>query len=236
MVSETIKTFEPTKLSIIDDPDEWIEAAFTHFLEGWFGHSIYDRTGMRWLANVETTEMIVTSKKPMIDDVDKNPHLVVLMGGSQWSGIGLDQMQELRMGTGTRRHTDLIPGTVTYHAQAKDGSLARRIAHHAAFGTIVLRRMIMRGAGLHDVSPRLQKSAESPPTAIVGTNVNADIVEVSVAVPFYWQPRWRITNPAPTLRQIRANLMVRDRFIVSAEGALSEDSVVLSQEVVSDQT
>lgn len=218
MPSDTIKNHEPLPVSQFLDPGEYFEIVFSNFLQGWFGHEEYIQTGMHWLGKAgssddshETSELIITAKKPTIDDIEKTPHLTIVVGPLQWSGIGLDQMQETKMSSGERIHTDLVPGTVGFHCQAKSGMLARRLAWHASLAVLILRRLIMRVARVHHIATNPSISGETSPGAIVGPSTGTDVVEVVTAVSFYAQPRWRITTPAPVLRGIRAELAVRSR-------------------------
>lgn len=213
MTSETIKTFKPLELELHNDPFSFLEKLFTHFLQSWFAHSNFRDTGMHWVGNQgddadETTEMVITGEKPNLQTLEKVPHLVVVLGSATWAVLGLDQLQKLSMKTGQRQHTDLVPMTVAYHCQAKIGSLARRIAWYAAYGTIMFRRLIMKHGGLHQLSPALNLGSETGPSAYTGSLASEEVTSVVVTVPFFWQPQWRIRDPAPVLAAIDVALNV----------------------------
>ena len=158
----------------------------------------------------ETTELVITSEKPELDAIEKRPHITCVLGSSRWSGIGLDQLQSQRASDGQRTHTDLMPSTMSYHCQAKEGLVARRIAWNASYYTIILRRILMRQGGLHEVAPRHDISAESGLTAFTGPKSESDLVSVVVTVPFYWQPQWRIKRAATVFRNVEIALNVNE--------------------------
>jgi hypothetical protein len=163
---------------------------------------------MRWRETEETTEIIITSEKPELDAIEKRPHITCVLGSARWSGIGLDQLQSQRASDGQRTHTDLMPSTMAFHCQAKEGLVARRIAWNASFYTVALRRILMRQGGLHEVSGRHDISAESGLTAFTGPKSESDLVSVVVTVPFYWQPQWRIKRAATLFRNVEMALNV----------------------------
>lgn len=216
MVSETIKNFEPLEVDAQSqecDPFTFQEMLFCHFLQSWFTHEEFRGTGMYWTGSDgddgdETTEVIITSEKPELASVEKVPHIVCVLGSMQWAVLGLDQLQTLSMKTGQRQHTDLIPTTMAYHCQAKVGALARRIAWYAAWGTIMFRRLIMKQGRLHQIAPSLSVGAETGPTAYTGQVATEEVVSSVVTVPFYWQPQWRIRDPAPLLAGVKVDMGV----------------------------
>jgi len=167
---------------------------FVFFLQNLF-REFEEGSGVVWRPDEEDTDILITTEKPRLEAVEKVPHIVCVIGAMKWTGAGLDQLQGLNYRTGTRKHTDLIPGTCTYHCMAREGIPAGDIAWLASFYTNAYRRAMMgsRGGGLHNVGVTHDLSPESPPTAYVGPTVNSEIVEVRVTVPFFWQPQWTST-------------------------------------------
>lgn len=209
MTSDSIKHFEPVSTDIVENPTVWLQKVFVFFLQGFFEHEEFIGTGMHWSHDEEKTELIITSQKPALEAVEKRPHLVVTLGPFAWANLGLDQLQRKSMKSGERVHTDLISTTVAYHCQAKDGNFANTLAWYASSYTIKFRRMLMKQGKLHQVSPSVQVSAETSPTAFTGQLATEEIVSVVVQIPVFWQPQWRIRDPAPILRGIRTNLQIK---------------------------
>lgn len=225
MANEKIKPHEPLAVDLVEDPTEYIYQVFTYFLQGWFGHDNYVGTGMHWLGSPsgdivsdETTEMVITAKRPNSQETENTPHVVLIQGASQWAGLSIDQRQRIEASDGRTTHTDLVSSTISFHCMAKDGALASRIASHIAFAIVALRKVIMRGGGLFDVRPTPQISGETSPGALEPATEDTDLVSVVVVVPFYWQPQWRITNQAPMLRNMRMTLQSRTRAIQAPSG------------------
>ena len=203
--SVTNKPFGPTDGTRENDPMTYLTKVFVYFLQNLF-RDFPEGCGMKWRPEETTTEQIITNEKPTLEVLEKTPHLVVILGSGRMSGLGMDQMQHTTFSTGARKHTDLMPMTVSYHAQAKDGLTARRIAWNAGYYTNVLRRLIMRVGRIHHISPNWDISAESAATAFTGQTANIEVISVVTTVPFYWQPQWLITEPSHLWRRLRVEL------------------------------
>jgi hypothetical protein len=199
----TPKTTDPKASSLAYRPRLWLSEVFVYFLQNLFRDVAPAGSGFHWapdaLDATENTEIIITAEKPKLDAIGKTPHVVCVLGAARWSGIGLDQLQKLQFATGKRTHTDLIPCTVTYHCQAKEGLVAGDLAWLCSFYTNAYRRAIMKGGGLHHVGVQHEISSESPASAYSGPLVNSEIVSVKVTVPFFWQPQWTATPQGVSL-------------------------------------
>jgi len=199
--------FDPNDPGFGSDPMLHVTRVFVYFLQNLF-RDFPEGCGMRWRPEQEDTEIIITAEKPVLDAVGKLPHIVCVLGAARWANMTLDQMREVRHSDGRRVHCDLMPMTIAYHCQAKEGMVARRIAWYASLYTNVFRRVIMRGGQLHQVSPAHEISAESGPTAYTGPVSDNEIVSVVVTVPFYWQAQWRITRPAELWRSLKMEMEI----------------------------
>lgn len=206
----TIRGFERgTNIGLAEDPVVHLTRVFVYFLQNLFREAP-EGLGIKWRPNEETTEILITDQKPRLDAVEKKPHITCVFGASKWSTLGIDQFVHQRMmSDGRRKHTDLIPSTMAYHCQAREGLHARRIAFWASYFTNVYRRLIIKGGGLHNVGTGHNIGPESGPTAYTGPLVEDKIVSVVVTIPFYWQPQWLITDPSETFRQVSMSLDVK---------------------------
>lgn len=205
--SVTVEAFSPQEGTLANNPVLFLTKVFVYFLQNLF-RDMPRESGMHWEPEEETTQIIITSQKPRLESIEKTPHITCILGAGRMSGITLDQMLSTSMKTGSRTHTDLMPFTMSYHCQAKEGLVASNIAWQAGYHTNILRRIIMKGGGIHHVSPSWDMSAESPPTAYTGPLANVELVSVVVTIPFYWQPQWNITEPAHLWRRLRVQLSV----------------------------
>jgi hypothetical protein len=245
--SATPKGFDavdPLDGTLANDPMDYLECLFVFFLQNIFRDTFVEGSGLRWQPDEEETEVIITSEKPTLEAVGKVPHIACVFGACRWAGIGLDQLQSLNMNTGQRQHTDLVPSTVTYHCLAKLGPVARRLAWNASYYTNVFRRALMSQVGIHHVGVRHDISSEGPARAYTGPLVSEEVVEVTVTVPFFWQPQWRARPYAEVFQSIKITLRAHARGLYSAGRAMiSPPSIygrilsppTLEQEVVVDQ-
>lgn len=216
--SVTNRAYTSISELIAFDPALHLQRVFVYFLQNLFRNAP-EGTGLRWHSNLEQTELIISGEKPVLSVIEKKPHICCILGAGRWAGTSLDQLKSLRFSDGSRQHTDLMPFTMAYHCQAKNGVTARRTALVSSLMTNVFRRTIHRAGGIHNVDVRHELSAESPPTAFTGPTAKTDAVSVVVTVPFYWQVQWRITEPAELWRQVRVQLAVMEK---QAEGKSGE--------------
>lgn len=207
--NETVKSNEkPGDNDLAEDPMLQLTRIFVYFLQNLF-RAAPEGQGLKWNPSEETSEIIISDQKPLLDAVEKKPHIICVLGASQWGRLGLDQMLRQNMDTGERTHTDLMSMSVTYNCMTKEGLHARRVAWFASYFTNVYRRIIIKGGGLHDVGTNHTISPESPPNAYVGPSSTEKLASVSVTVPFYWQPQWIIRDPAEVFRQFSIELSVQ---------------------------
>lgn len=213
----TTPVFAPLDEPGLDnDPFTHLTRVFVYFLQNLF-RDFPAGYGMRWSPNEEMTELVISAEKPRLDAIGRSPHITCVLGAARWANVSLDQFLTHRASDGRRTHMDLLPCTMAYHCQAKEGLVARRIAWNASKYTNVFRRLIMRGGGLHHVAPNHEIGAESGPSVYTGPTSEEEIVSVVVTVPFYWQDGWRITKPAHLWRKLRMTFEVeKSRFIYSA--------------------
>jgi hypothetical protein len=204
-VSVTTKNFTPIgsedEVGLDNDPMYHITRVFVYFLQNLF-RDFPEGCGMKWNPNEETSEIVITGEKPMLEAIEKRPHITCVLGAGRFSGLGLDQLQTQRASDGQRTHTDLMPMSIGYHCQAKPSEHPRRIAWNALYYTVILRRIIMRVGGLFQVGNTPSMGPEGDITQFTGPSVDTPLVEVPVVVPFYWQPQWRISRPSEVWRRM----------------------------------
>lgn len=207
--SETVRGFERGSTpSLADDPMLQLTRVFVYFLQNLFREAP-EGMGMKWRPSEETTEILITAEKPRLDAVEKKPHITCVYGESQWGVLGIDQLvHQKMMTTGERKHTDLVSSTMSYHCQAREGVLSRRIAWNASYFTNVFRRVLIKGGRLHQVGMKHTISPETGPTVYTGPLAEEKIVSVVVTIPFYWQPQWLIREPAETFRRWKMTMSV----------------------------
>jgi hypothetical protein len=208
--SETPKSFGTDDPSLANDPMLQLTRIFVYFLQQLYRDAPAG-LGLKWRPEEETSDLIISAESPVLDAVEKKPHITCVLGGSKWAGLGLDQLQaqSIIAGAGMRTHTDLVSSTISYHCQARNGLHARRLAWYSSYFTNVYRRVIMKSGGLHHVGVDHQIGPESDPSAFTGPSADKQVISVVATVPFYWQPQWRIRDPSEVFRQVRFDLNVK---------------------------
>ena len=147
-----------------------------------------------WDEDQEHTEITITDDAPISPDVaEKRPAIVTVRSQTGWAGIGLDQMRDLKIRTGERVITDLLSGNVTLNCMSRVKTEAEYIAWVTANHFWVLRYILLK-LGFHDIGQRIQVTAPSPPGAIISGDTEAEIVNVSVVVPFHFQHTVKVTE------------------------------------------
>lgn len=192
-----------------NDPMYYLQRLFVYFLQNLF-RDYPEGCGMRWSPNEEISELVISAEKPELDAVEKRPHITCVLGGAQFTGLGLDQLQMESNIDGQRTHTDLVPMNMGYHCQAKSGLHARRIGWNAALSTVQLKRILMRVGGLFHVDSKVRIGPEGQITQYAGPSVESPLVEVISIVPFYWQPQWRIRKASEVWRRLEITLRVNE--------------------------
>jgi hypothetical protein len=195
----------------------YLTRVFVYFLQNLF-RDFPEGCGMTWRPEEENTELVITAEKPRADAVEKLPHITCVLGSSRWSGVGLDQHQFVQYSNAERTHTDLMPMSVAYHCQAKEGLVARRIAWNSSFYTNILRRVIMKEGGIFQVGMNHEISAESPASMFTGPKVSDELVAVTVNVPFYWQPQWRIRKASELWRSMKMSIRINEPTQIYSAG------------------
>jgi hypothetical protein len=195
------------EVGLDNDPMLYLTRLFVYFLQNLY-RDFPEGCGMKWKENEEVSELIITGEKPELEAIEATPHITCVLGAGRFAGLGLDQLQAQRVSDGQRTHTDLVPMSFSYHCQAREGLVARRIAWNSSLYTVMLRRILMRAGGLHHVSVQHQISPEGPVTQFSGPKSENTLVEVQVNVPFYWQPQWRISKPSVLWRRMELSMNV----------------------------
>jgi hypothetical protein len=237
--SDTVRGFERgTSLNLAEDPMLQLTRVFVYFLQNLFREAP-EGWGMKWRPDEENTEILITDQKPRLDAVEKKPHITCVFGEGQWAVLGIDQlMSQKMMSNGERKHSDLYSATMSYHCQAREGMLARRIAWNCSYFTNVYRRILIKGGGLHQVGMKHTIGPESGPSAYTGPLSEEKIVSVIVTIPFYWQPQWLIRDPSVTFRQMSMNLGTQPpaRRFSAGEAAAIKQASMYGKPVVPVQT
>jgi|PlaIllAssembly_1097288.scaffolds.fasta_scaffold00058_9 hypothetical protein len=183
---------EPTHIIEESETSSWAETPLVHvdrlclsFLQGLFSKA--PKGHFHWNADDKDTDINITLDSPVETDVvNKRPTIVAVRAPVGFAGIALDQFQTMDLHTGTRTHTDLISGHMTFNCLTRRVLTGETLSWLVARHLWILRRLMLQ-RGFHDFGQRIQIGAPSPPGAIISGAVESEIVNVAVVVPFSFQ-------------------------------------------------
>lgn len=153
------------------------------------------------------------------------PAVVVLLGGSSYANVGIDQLtaeefvprpgmfpdvQMLR-----KEHLDLITGGLTFSCVAKTAFEARMLGYAVGSSFRAYMRTLRRFF-FHDIGTNVQWSPESPPGAILSGDIKETAVMVQVSTPFAVPEHWfeqPVTEPhmvSAVLKEVNIHLDIDD--------------------------
>lgn len=165
---------------------------------------------LQWDPDDDYTNIIITDNTPLkVEVVQKMPAIVTVRSQVGWAGIGLDQLRELDLKTGTRIHTDMISGNMTFNCLSRSRNEAELIAWVLSDHLWALRYILLK-LGFHDIGQRIQVLPASPAGSIIQGDTEGEIINVPAVVPFHFQHTISVAERELTLLdQIEANINVQ---------------------------
>jgi len=186
-----------------EDPERHMTTIYVRYLQGLF--NFMPQNHFHWEPDLEHTEVIITAEAPLEKQVvEKAPVITVVLGPTQWQGIGIDNMLSLKLSDSTRKRTDLCTGYFAVYCVAGNDIVARRIAQAVANHTRMHQRILQSSGGFHQIArPAPSINAPSPPGALVNGDVKG-LIMVQVNIPFSFQWTWEtsVSRQSPHLRSL----------------------------------
>lgn len=183
---------------ITDSLSSWGENPLIHmsrlclaFLQGLFEQAPRGQNMFHYDEDPQTTEVVITDNPPINSEtVGSRPYIILVRAPVGFAGVAMDQLQSADLKTGTRVHTDLLPGNFTFNCVARHKNVAETLAWVVARHSWILRRILLT-QGFHDFGQRIQILSPTPPGALIDGSGDVEAVNVAVVVPFYFQ--WQDT-------------------------------------------
>lgn len=186
-----------------EDPERYMTTTYVRYLQGLFNFMPQDH--FHWEPDLEHTEIIITAEAPIEKQVvEKAPVITVVLGPTQWQGIGIDNMLSLDLRDHTRKRTDLCSGFFAVYCVAGNDVVARRLAQVVANHTRIHQRILEGPGGFHQIArPGPSINSPSPPGALVNGDVKG-LIMVQVNIPFSFQWTWQTSTgrQAPQFRSL----------------------------------
>jgi hypothetical protein len=191
------------------DPYLYILKLYVQYLKGLFN---FMSTGeFHWEPDDEVSEIIIRGEAPLNPEVvGKKPAITVVLGPSQFQGIGIDNLVSQELSTGVKIHTDLMSGFIVVYCLAESDTTAMRIAHMVANFTRAQRNLLESPGGFHAIArPAATINSPSPPGALIAGDP-IGLIMVQVNIPFQFQWTWKVTPKQ--LRSLRSlDLITKER-------------------------
>ncbi len=179
-----------------DNPLLYAQKLYVRFLQGLFN---FNEDGkLHWEPEEERTEIVIRAEAPLdLKTVGKRPAITVVMGPTQFQGLGIDQMMYMDLRTERRVHADLVSGHMVIYCLSETDVVAQWIAHLVVSGTLANRRLLEGSGGFHQIArPATSQNSPSPPGGLV-TGDPKGLVMVQVNIPFSFQWTWSAEPTAP---------------------------------------
>lgn len=175
-----------------EDPDRYIVGLYTRYLQGLF--NFMPSGHFHWEPDREHTEIIITAEAPLdLSVVEKAPAITVVLGPTQWAGIGIDNMLSYDPLTGERIRTDLCTGFFAVYCVAGNDVVARRLGQAVANHTRVHQRLLESAGGFFQIArPACTIAPPAPPGQLVNGDAKG-LTMVQVSVPYSYQWAWKTT-------------------------------------------
>jgi hypothetical protein len=175
----------------------YAQRLYVQFLQGLCNFN--EKGCLHWEPDEDLTEIVIRSEAPInMKNVGKRPVIAVIMGPTQYQGLGVDQMQSMSLNSEKRVYTDLLSGHLVVYCLAENDVVAQWIAHMVVHGTRTNRRLLEGAGGFHQISrPAPSLNPPSPPGALV-VGDPAGLVMVQVNEPFSLQWTWSTEPSAPS--------------------------------------
>jgi hypothetical protein len=230
-VSEVVTRSKKISLERGDNPLLYAQKLYVQFLQGLFN---FNATGcLHWEpGDNEKSEIVIRAEAPIdLRTAGKRPAITVVMGPTQFQGLGIDRMMSMDLLSEKRVHSDLVSGHLVVYCLAESDVVAQWIAHLVVHGTLVNRRLLEGSGGFHQIArPAPSLNAPSPPGGLVVGDPQG-LVMVQVNLPFTFQWTWSTTPTAPS-RDRSLEMITKERrasdYLYSSPSTLEKVELAMS--------
>ena len=189
------------------DPFLYVQRLYVQYLQGLF--NFMPEGHWHWEPDQDVTEIIIRGEAPLnLQTVGKKPAITVVMGPSQFQGLGINNMLEKNLSTGRTVFTDLLSGHLVVYCLAESDVIATRLGHLVSFYTRAQRELLESPGGFFAIArPAPTMNTPSPPGALVQGDPEG-LVMVQVNIPFQFQWTWS-TEPLQARSMRSLDLITR---------------------------
>jgi hypothetical protein len=171
-----------------EDPLAYYTNVFARFLQLIF--ATFPKGSYHWSDDDNQTDLLITDQSPITQEaVEKIPHIVVMRGAANPSGLALNLFQGADAESGRRDFTDLVSSVMTLTAISREGREAQRLASICRTYIRAFRRDLYRGGNIHFIGNIAVGPESSPGSMVTGDKTGT---AVQVIVPFFYQDFWSV--------------------------------------------
>jgi len=149
----------------------------------------------------------VTNEVPLREpDMDQKAFIQVVYGADQNQGLSIGHQRDTyyRDGKKFERHFDMMSGHLSIHVHANHGKDCNRLANKVRDVMLKDRAEYVRQLRLHDVGPRVNVSALSPPGALIQVSGTPVSYMKTVMAPIFFTEAWEIEKKSVPIGEAAA--------------------------------
>ena len=177
-------------------PLQHVRTLYVAFYQGLFSSA---QPGYRWDPDNEQSEILITGENPVhVTTIGKRPAITFTRGPVQSYSMGIDDMTQYDMQTGTKQKSVLIPGTMSVNCCSRVDLESEQIAWVCA-EQLWLHRGILMSMGFYDIGRQFVVGSPSPPGSIISGDGGEEFYVTTVSSPFQF---YRTSNYSPLNKQI----------------------------------
>jgi hypothetical protein len=189
-------------------PLEYVRSLFVGFYQGLFAAA---PVGMyHWNEDDELSQIYISDESPVkATNIGQRPAISFSRGPVSFFSLGLDDMLETDVRTGSKTKSVLIPGIMTVNCSSRVSLESERIAFICAEQLWLHRELLMK-AGFFEIGRNAQVSAPSAAGSIVQSDAADEWYVTTVPCPFQFY-RTSMVTPlgAKIVRELALNLRTR---------------------------
>lgn len=190
-------------------PLEHARSLFVGFLQGLFRAAPPGYYHWEPEDSQATSEIYITNENPMKDaTLNSRPGISVTRGPVQFYSLGLDDMLDLDLNTGTKTKSVLVPGTMTINCCSRVPLETEFLAWICA-EQLWLHRELLMAAGFFEIGRQPTIGAPSPAGTLIAGDSGDEWCVTGVTCPFQF---YRTSQTTPLNRQVLHNLEMQIRL------------------------
>jgi hypothetical protein len=192
-------------------PLEHARSLFVGFFQGLF--SAAPIGAYHWEEDSNSTEIYISNENPIhAENIGQRPAVSFTRGPVQFYSLGLDDMLDFDMRTGTKKKSVLVPGTMVINCSSRVSLECERIAWVCAEQLWMHREQLMQ-AGFFEIGRQPAIGSPSPAGSIIVADSGDEWYVTPVTCPFQF---YRTSQASPLGKNILEEITLSIRLKLRA--------------------